>query len=279
MKVVLGTANFNQNYGFKKKKIGNINQIRNILNFSKKSKINLIDTAVSYNFSNKFLKKINLKNFGIITKISLPERKKLHFIRRLEIFLKKKLHLFGIKKFESILLHNVYDLKSEIGRKFLNEFLKLKKKRLTKNLGISIYEPKDFKFVIKKFKPDIIQLPLNIFDQRFLKDKFLENLKKNKIKIQVRSIFLQGKFFKNKKKKENLKVIKNFNLWCLKKNISNVEACLMFIKSQKEVDLLTIGVENINQLKQNLAILKKNNKINLKTFSIKNKKIIDPRKW
>tara|TARA_B100001057_G_scaffold494014_1_gene589680 strand:- start:620 stop:1477 length:858 start_codon:yes stop_codon:yes gene_type:complete len=285
MKIVVGTANFNQKYGISKIKIKNSKEISNILNFLKKNKIRYIDTAHSYKFSRKFVSKFDFKNFRIITKIQLPKKGQNLFLKNLEKKIKDDLHNFNIKQFETILLHNIYDINQKYGVQFLQKFFELKKKKFTKNIGISIYDPKDFDFIIKRFRPDVVQFPLNIFDQRFLDGKFLQKLKKKNIKSQVRSIFLQGiisnikkseTFLKKTKLKHHIKILET---WCKKNNISLNEACIFFIKKQKNINFVTIGIDNLNQLKQNLAILKKNKSLNLFNFAIKNKDIIDPRKW
>ncbi len=284
MKIVLGTANFFQKYGISKKKI-NTKEIKKIFNFLKKNKIEYIDTANTYRLLKNINSKSIFKKIKVITKIKLPKKNQRLFIESIDKILKLDLDKFNQNKFESILLHNVNDIKSKNGQLFLKKFLDLKKKGLTKFLGVSIYEIKDFNFVIKKFKPDIVQFPANIFDQRFLEKNFLLRLKKNKIKSQVRSIFLQGLILNDEKSKVILKkykqqvYLKNLDNLCKKYNINRKEACLFFIKKQKKINFLTIGIENLKQLKQNLAILKNNKLLNFKNLSIKNKNIIDPRKW
>lgn len=285
MKIVLGTANFFEKYGISKKKIKNKKEIEKIFNFIKKNKIKYIDTAISYKFANSVIAKINLKRVNIITKIKLPKTNKKFFLENIDKHLRNNLKIFNQKKFDSILLHNVYDIKNKIGKKFLKILINLKKENLTKNLGVSIYEIKDFNFIIKKFKPDVVQFPVNIFDQRFLEKNFLSRLKKNKIKSQARSIFLQGLILNEKKSKIIFKrhkqqnYLKNLENLCKKHNITKKEACLFFIKNQKKINYLTIGIDNLKQLKQNLIILKNNKLLNFKNLSIKNKNIIDPRKW
>lgn len=285
MKIILGTANFFKNYGALKKKIKNRDEIKNILNFLKKKNIRYIDTANSY-IIKKYLDLFpKFKNFKITTKIMLPQKNQELFVNNLEKKLTQDLLIFNQTKFESILLHNVYDLKSNIGKKFLKNLISFKKNGFTKYLGVSIYELKDFNFVIKKFKPDIVQFPLNVFDQRFLDKKFLIKLKKNQIKSQVRSVFLQGIILYNKKKKFFVKKnkLKNnlakFDDWCIKNKLSKNEACLLFIKKQKNLNFVILGVDNLDQIKQNLAILKKDIKLNFRKFAINNYKLIDPRKW
>ena len=69
---------------------------------------------------------------------------------------------------------------------------KFKKKKLISNLGISVYSTSDINKVLKFWTPDIIQFPLNIFDQRILDANYLSTLKKKKIILVARSCFLQG---------------------------------------------------------------------------------------
>ena len=52
---------------------------------------------------------------------------------------------------------------------FWNEAKKLKEKKLVKKIGITIYNPEELDMVYEKLKPDIVQFPYNIFDQRLKK--------------------------------------------------------------------------------------------------------------
>jgi aryl-alcohol dehydrogenase-like predicted oxidoreductase len=286
MKIVLGTANFYHRYGVSNSKIKNIIELKKILNFLKRKKIRYIDTAFSYNINNKFRNKIDLSSFKIITKFKLPIKNKKLFIDNLNLKIENELKIFGINKFEAILLHNTNDLNSKYSDELILKLKELKKKKLVKNLGVSIYDKKEIGNVLKKLKLDIIQFPANIFDQRFLNVNFLNKLKKLKIKSQIRSVFLQGLLIKDIKK---IKRFKNKNIikkkistlenWCIKNNIPKENVPLLFIKNYKKIDFLTLGIESLDQLKQNLALLKIDKIINLKKFATSNKKIIDPRKW
>ena len=162
----------------------------------------------------------------------------------------------------------------------------LKKIGLVNKLGVSIYETKELNLIFKKFTPNIIQLPINIIDRRFLEKKIILKLRKMKIQIQARSIFLQGILTKDpetlkslKKNKRLYEFILSLYNWCAKKNFDLKEACLLFIKEQKSINFLTIGIESLEELKQNLSSLSKNKNFDLNRFVSKNKKIIDPRKW
>ena len=48
----------------------------------------------------------------------------------------------------------------------------LKKNNHTKKIGVSLYNIEELNFVLKFFVPDVIQVPLNIFDKSFIKKIF-----------------------------------------------------------------------------------------------------------
>ena len=224
MKIVIGTANFNQNYGLINSKIKNFYEANRILNYCRKKNIKYLDTSFSYNLSKKFINSLNFKDLNIITKIQLPKKNKKNFIDDLEKKLIKELKSYKANKFYALLLHNSKDLKSKYGNQLLKKIMYLKKIGLVNKLGVSIYETNELNLIFKKFTPNIIQLPINIIDRRFLDKKIILKLRKMKIQIQARSIFLQGILTKNPETLKSLKnnkklyeIILNLYNWCAKK--------------------------------------------------------------
>ena len=191
----------------------------------------------------------------------------------------------NIESFDYILFHDINDLSDKISKNFVKKVQLLKKHKFTKGIGVSIYNPDDLKLVFNHLTPDLIQVPINIFDTRFLNSRWFKKIKNKSIKIQARSIFLQGALVKDLRSLEkinNKKLFNNvrkFDNWCKINNLSRLEACIYFIKSINNVNIVTLGFENIEQLKKIVNIIKKRKKIKFKNFSIKNLQIIDPRKW
>ena len=284
MKLALGTANFQNRYGLLGSSVNGKKKIIEIRKELKKNDIDFLDTSFEYNnLDISFFPKRN--NLKIITKIKLPKFKKKEFINNLQNMVKYELIRIKKKNFEAILLHDSKDLNSITGINFLTEIKKLKKKKLTKKIGVSIYDPSELKKVFLKFTPDIIQAPLNVFDKRILLSKFLQN-KKKKITLQVRSIFLQGLLLQNIKKIKNLTLnrklrskLVEFDHICKKNKLTKLEQSINFILNQQKVDIITFGINNLKDLKKNLMILKKKKIKNIKDISTIDNKIIDPRKW
>ena len=157
--------------------------------------------------------------------------------------------------------------------------------RLTKKVGISIYNPLSLLNLKEKYKIDIVQAPLNLFDRRFADNKIIKFLKKRKIKFQARSIFLQGILLEESKQKLNKlnfknSIFKKFTIWCSNNKISKYNACVNFIKDQKFINSLVVGVENLDDLIDFYNnIFSRNKKLYPKSIFTYNTKLIDPRKW
>ena len=168
-KLALGTAQFGMNYGIANK-FGKVSllEVKKIIQLAKKNKIDLVDTAISYNESEKILGKVGVDNFKIISK--LPNIKKGNFFvdRWLESQLENSLKYLGVNKLYGLLLHQPKDLLGNLGKKLINKLNKFRNNGLVNKIGISIYDPSEFYEVKNLIKIDIIQAPLNVIDRRLV---------------------------------------------------------------------------------------------------------------
>ena len=284
-KIIVGSANFDQQYGVKKNFIKK-NEIKKLFNLAAKNKIKVIDTSPLYKESEKIIGQINNNRFKVISKI--PKKPK--NIKKKEIvdWLKKSainsLANLKIKKFECLLLQDANSLLSKNGKEIYKGMRSIKKSEITSKIGISIYDFKTLGQIIKRFKFDLVQAPLNIFDQRLIETGWLNKLKKRKIEVHVRSIFLQGILLLGRDQLP--KKIKKFDRdwikwenWLKLKNLKALQACSLFIFNQNKLDGVVIGFNNQNQLNQILKIQKMKNFVSEFDLNIKNNKLKDPRKW
>ena len=281
MKLVIGTANFLRKYSYTNQLVGK-KEIVKILNFAYSKKIKSIDTAFEYDKFYQVSKEVDLNRFEISSKINFTKQviKKIDFEKKYFNIIINRLKLFKIKKFENLFVHNFDELK-----KIKLLFLKLKKEKIINNIGISIYDVRTLN-KIKYFDCiNIVQTPINLFDRRFIKKNISNFLKKKNIKLQARSIFLQGFLLE---KLENLtktqfkknKTFKLYNSWINKKNRQPLKTCLDFIKSQTNIYNAVVGINNIQQLKEIVKLTRSKKKLNFpKKILTSEKKIIDPRKW
>ena len=139
---------------------------------------------------------------------------------------------------------------------------------------------------MKIFTPDLVQLPVSLINQNFIKKNYLKKLKKKNIELHARSIFLQGLLLKKNIKHLNnrfcnidnkLRIADNF---CKKIKIKRLNLMLNFVSNINEIDKIVVGADNSKDLREifkSFKILQKTK--NLSQFSLKNEKITDPRNW
>ena len=197
-KLGLGTVQWGINYGISNLSgITSKNEVKKILNKARSENIKLIDTASQYGDAEEVLGLNNLKEFKVITKTnkfskntilkSDQELFKLNFLKSLE--------KLSINSAYGLLIHNVDDLFKEGGINIIKCLKSLQEKRLVEKIGVSIYNTYQIKKTLEIFKPDIIQLPINVFDNRLIRNGTLRYLSDKNIEIHARSIFLQGLCF------------------------------------------------------------------------------------
>ncbi len=281
-KIILGTANLNQKYGFLKKSI-KYKDFKKIINKFKK-RIGYVDTSNNYKKVHKLLGKINLGKIKIITKISIPISSKTSPKLWISKIVKKITSDLKDKKIYCILIHNPKLLIKDKYKKYFFYLNELKKKGTIKKIGFSVYGIKETNILLEKYKIDILQIPVNLINQSFCNKKFLKKIYKKRIEVHARSIFLQGILLSSNL--HNLKYFKKWkNLWTsyyswLNKNkVSQLTACITFIKSIKNISGFVVGIENEAQLKEILNCrIEKKMRFN-KFLSQKNKKLIDPSSW
>ena len=91
-----------------------------------------------------------------------------------------------------MLFHQASDLLKP-GSGYLVEVVNdLKLEGLIDKFGVSVYYSDEFEKVFQILKPDIVQLPVSLFDQRFYKDGTIPSLSRQNVEIHSRSMFLQG---------------------------------------------------------------------------------------
>ena len=246
------------------------------------NKIYTFDTSPDYGNAEKNLGKYSSKNFNFISKLNKISTKNLN--QSIESSIIESLKKLKKKKLEGLLLHDEKVLLKKRGLNIFNVLKKLKKKGLFKMIGVSFYNKNILLKTIKKFNLDFVQIPVNIFDQRFIDKDLINKLKEKKIKIYARSIFLQGILLKTntKTKKKFLKwdiEFKKYHNFLKENNLTPLEACLNFVLDKKFIDKILIGILNKKELLQILnctnvtgidyKIMKQNKKI----------KLINPSYW
>ena len=195
-KLILGTVQFGLDYGINNH-IGKVSSatVKEILDVAARNNVSILDSAESYGDSHNKIgdyHRESSNSFQVITKFSsarsdLPS----NIIDRVH----KNLKTLNIKSLYCYMFHSYADYK-----KFYPIFKKdlefLRKKKYIKKVGVSLYTNNELNDVLKNNDLDLVQIPFNLFENSNRKKDIILKAKSKDFEIHVRSIFLQGLFFK-----------------------------------------------------------------------------------
>lgn len=286
-KFILGSANFGLNYG-----VANghgklsYDKINEIVLAAEKHNIRSIDTAPAYGNAECILGKIGIDNFNIITKLRGLRSNNWENVLNSFKFSHKDLRLYD-RPIHTILAHDPTEISGVDYKTVAYNLSKLRDLGYATKVGLSIYSEHQCGQITTQFKPDVIQVPFNILDQRAKNSNLLEYLKSKGCEIQVRSIFLQGLLAQNKMylpkslNKYSNEVKKLFD-FCHSQNISLRTLALKWVDSQSWIDNIVIGLDTIEQFHQLVIDLKSTINLDekaLRDMSSSNLNLIEPYRW
>lgn len=105
------------------------------------------------------------------------------------------LRRLGVEQADAILVPCAADLFGPHGMALWNRLKAMKDAGLTRKIGVSVFASDDPLGVARRFRPDIVQAPASLLDQRLLIDGTLAALAGIGVEVHLRSIFLNGLLF------------------------------------------------------------------------------------
>lgn len=283
-KFILGTANFNGNYGIAQKKNLELAQIDEILSFAQANNLNHFDTANSYGNSQKILGRL-LEYSNPVQIDSKIGNQECGTVESILESVQKSLSELKINKLSTLYLHDANSLLGDNKSSTKNGLTKILEMGLADHIGVSVYTLND----LLECKKELIvlsrfQVPENICDRRLSQSEEMLELARDNNVINIRSIFLQGLLLMPveaipKSLSESRKSINDLELYAKKEAVDRIDLCIAYAKSISWASKIVVGVESITQLR---AILDSNYKLSSeweRNVSRASEAIADPRKW
>ena len=187
-KIILGTVQFGLKYGLKKNsKHINRKEVLKIFEYAYDRGVKFFDTAKNYNTEGligEFVKTHGINDLKLSTKLPYNSSRKNildNYLNSIHDTLKKT----KLDHIETVLVHDLNDLKILDNINHKNDLRIIKKKLPVKNVGFSIYNVRDLKKGRKIMKESVFQFPYNALNKEF------EKIDPKKL-TYARSIFLQG---------------------------------------------------------------------------------------
>jgi len=259
-KLILGTVQFglpygiNNSHGKPDKKLA-----LELLNRAYLGGIRLLDTAEAYGNAQEVIgayhQAFPLQRFEVITKLSFENLKKGNSLLDLVKGDMKQMLVSGLFGY---MAHNYNDL--HYFEKDLQLLSDLGSEGLIQRLGVSVYTNEEAEAALENEWIDFIQLPFNMFDNINQRGSIFVMAKSKGVDIHTRSVFLQGLFFKDpddlpQKLTPLRKHLLHIRRVAADSKISLEELALQYVYTNPAISKVLIGVDNIEQLAQNLKAI------------------------
>jgi uncharacterized protein len=282
-KLALGTVQLGLSYGISNR-TGKPDQEEadRILDIALEQNINMLDSAEAYGDSlqviGSYLKNNPTAKFDIINKfiedgVSILDK----FNSSLKTLNRKRLYAYMYHRFDDYRLG-----------KSKSTLVRLREEGDIKKIGVSVYNIEELKVVVQDPDVDLIQLPFNLFDASEEKKILMTEAKLQGKETHIRSVFLQGLFFKDSNELTgNLKGLAEpllrFHKIRNKYDLTVTQACLNFAIHSPLIDRVIIGVEKVAQLEQNIEALLLNfpaqAEEELQSIEVVDKTLLNPSNW
>jgi len=290
MKIGLGTVQFGMPYGVSNTMgMTGEDEVRRILDYAALQGIRMLDTAASYGESEKVLGRLLPAgtSFQVVTKTAPVKSDCVddQAVASIGQIFERSLDNLHRDSVYGLLVHQAKELMKQGGERLASWLMEQKSSGKTAKVGASVYDRETLDMILENYAIDLVQVPLNILDQRLLADGYLSELKAAGIEIHVRSAFLQGLLLMHPEEmppyfsgiKGHMVKLRNF---MDEQGFSSIEAAIGFVSSIKEVDSVICGVNTLAQLEEIVACSGTEVSAELcQRFAITDKEIIDPSQW
>lgn len=269
MELCLGTVQFGMDYGIKGQKQPSVEKAVEMLDYATQNGIDTIDTANAYGTAEDvvgtFLEKktVARDKLFIISKFRpnlLDDLKPEEYYKVMRDNLENTLSRLHTDYLDSYLLHSArYVFDDEI----IETLNRMKQDGLVKRVGVSVYEPEEAKKCIERPNIEFMQLPFSIFDQRMEKAGVFNDAEKDNIQIHSRSAFIQGMILMEEDEvplflAKAKPIVRKISLLCERHGLSRISLAMNYVKQQSRISHLVFGVDNLEQLIENISIFKEN---------------------
>ncbi len=284
----LGSAQFGMPYGVSNPRgQTSHHQLVAILELAARSGVKVIDTAALYGESETALGAAMPQGaeFHVVTKTARFSGDPANAVAEVRQTVERSLanlqrpHVYGL------LVHNADDLLGAAGSAIWTELEEVRREGLVEKLGVSVYTGEQIEHVIDRYLPDIVQVPLNVFDQRLVESGQLDDLVSRGIEVHARSVFLQGLLLMDPAElppyfEPYRARIRRYAEAVEEAGSSRIEAALGFAKSLDAIETVLVGVTRARELEEILnAWNAPAAKFNYAQFAISEPALVDPSRW
>lgn len=261
-------------------------EVARILAAGRRAGLRVLDTAPLYGDAESVLGAQDLTGLQVVTKTPRYAHAPITAADAddLKATLNRSLARLRLSAVHGLLAHHADDLLAPGGERLINAMRALRDQGKVAHIGVSIYDGAQLDAVLARFTPDLVQLPLNVLDQRLIDDGSLARLAALGVDIHVRSVFLQGLLLMPPDSapayfdpwREQLHA---WHTACAERKVLPQQAALAFACDLPEVSCCLIGVQNIAQFEQALTGLDTVPPFDAAPFACSDPALLNPVNW
>lgn len=185
-----------------------------------------------------------------------------------------------------LLVHNANNLLGPLGSVIWRTLEDFRTRKLVEKIGVSVYTGAQIDPLLDRYPLDIVQLPVNVFDQRLIAGGQLAKLHRRGIEVHARSVFLQGVLLVPPKKlprhlRHVARPLQRWQGFVRRQGVDLVAGAIDFVRAQGEIDALIIGVTGVPEFDEILAAAENAPLPSpfWPRFAVDDETVIDPRLW
>lgn len=290
-RIGLGTVQFGLAYGVTNSRGQvSLDKARAILAVATKGGVEILDTAAVYGESEAVLGVLveEAAAFRVVSKTIPQNAERFGDVEAdaVKAGLERSLERLQRPQLDAFLVHHSTDLLCPGGDRLVRLLEDARAEGLVRRIGVSVYSPAELAEVLKRFTPQLVQLPFNLFDQRFATSGMLARLKEFGCEIHARSLFLQGTLLAAPEAlpaglshaRHAFDAVKRF---VMEQRLERIAACLGCGLAQPELDCLVLGVTDPAELADILSTVAHLPAClpDFSALSIEDETILNPAKW
>ena len=247
----LGTVQFGQAYGVSNT-TGQVPlaEVQAMLARAAGEHVAVLDTAANYGQAEEVLAQCDTSPFRIVSKTASAKNGVAAVIAR------ARQSVQSLGRVDVLLVHAVADLLGPDGEELWRALQGLKEQGMVGAIGISAYVADDPAALARRFRPDVMQLPFSLLDQRLLRDGSLARLKDLGVEVHARSLFLQGLLFMEtvpQKLRDAAPLLARVRQQIAAAHTTPLAAALGFVLSRPEIDVAVVGATSRHELDEILG--------------------------
>ncbi|KGA21249.1 hypothetical protein GM51_2935 [freshwater metagenome] len=282
-KLVIGTASWGQQYGLFNGSAANTFEARNILSLALNSGITSLDTAPSYGKSEEIIGECGIPNLRVFTKLESSWLDK--SLESVYEDIRSSLGRLGVSCLTGLTFHSAGSFFRD-SRRALSLVSGAIHEGLVSEWGVSVYKTEEVEMLLEITNPNYIQAPVSIVDRRFIGDDISKKMLENSVKLQARSVFLQGLILNGVGRLPDhfsrfRGLFGTYERIAESAGLSMLSLALMPILSQKSVQSVVVGIHDFSQLEELIDVMSfVGTGVDLESIPhCSDEDLVDPRRW